>query len=124
LHSRTGFKCLQAFRLAVLGVKPRHASTQLFGVGINTATLYMCQLPIVFVAGCRLDIGVTPITKAGKRALCLLTIGLIQFRSVNLVQPNFHFPPEVLDSQSVPVMDGNNPPGPVIGQHFCRRKAD
>ena len=98
--------------MTVLGIMPGHPAPKLFSICIPTVTKDNGHDPVVLVLRNRLNTCEPPIAKTGKGLTGLLTKGLMQFRSINRVEPQFDGTPAPQNGERVAIMDPYDFAGP------------
>jgi len=102
--------------MAVVAIVPGHPTPKLFSIDIPAATKDTGHGPVVLVLRNWLNTCEPPIAKTGKGLTGLLTKGLMQFRSINRVEPQFDGTPAPENGERVAIMDPYDFAGPR-GRH-------
>ena len=98
--------------MAVLGIVPGHPAPKLFSIDIPAATKDTGHDPVILVLRNRLNTCEPSVAETRKRLSGLLTKGLMQFRGINRIEPQFDGTPAPENGERIAIMHAYNFAGP------------
>ena len=121
---RLGLKPRQLWIVAVNGVAPGHSQPDLLAVHIQTPTCHASQQPVVFIVAQLINSGALLQAESRQGLLGLHTKGLIHFRRINGIEPNYVVLPILHRRQGVAIVYRDYFPGPAGHRRATRQGGD